>query len=132
MRALILAALLAASPARAALYDDLGGRPSIERITSGLLRRSYTDPRIASTFDEADRERLHVLLVAYLCQVSDGPCRYPGRSMHAAHKGLGLRPRHMNALVENLQDAMDEAGVPFATQNRLLARLAPSSTEIIE
>jgi hypothetical protein len=37
-----------------------------------------------------------------------------------------------NALVENLQTAMREAGVPFAAQNRLLAKLAPMSGHMVE
>ena len=36
-----------------------------------------------------------------------------------------------NALVEVLQASMAAQGVPFATQNRLLARLAPMHREIV-
>ncbi|WP_267463791.1 globin family protein [Sphingopyxis solisilvae] len=39
--------------------------------------------------------------------------------------------RDMNALVENLQAAMREENIPFATQNRLLAKLAPMSRQVI-
>ena len=38
----------------------------------------------------------------------------------------------LNELVENLQVAMREAGVPFAAQNRLLAKLAPMSRQVVE
>ena len=38
----------------------------------------------------------------------------------------------MNALVENLQQAMREENVPFAAQNRFLAKLAPMSDNVIE
>ena len=33
---------------------------------------------------------------------------------------------------ENLQAAMREAEVPFAAQNRLLAKLAPMSDDVVE
>ncbi len=33
-------------------------------------------------------------------------------------------------MVEDLQKAMDKEGVPFATQNRFLARLAPMEHDI--
>ena len=36
-----------------------------------------------------------------------------------------------NALVEDLQDGLDASGVDFATQNRLLARLAPMHNDIV-
>ena len=51
--------------------------------------------------------------------------------MTAAHKDMGLRMADMNALVENLQQAMREGGVPFAAQNRFLAKLAPQSRDVI-
>jgi len=39
--------------------------------------------------------------------------------------------RDMNALVENLQAAMREENIPFAAQNRFLAKLAPMSRQVI-
>ena len=41
------------------------------------------------------------------CQVAGGPCRYTGHSMEATHKGLHLTNANFNALVEDLQSAMD-------------------------
>ena len=37
----------------------------------------------------------------------------------------------MNALVENLQQAMHEQGVPFGAQNRFLAKLAPMTRSVV-
>jgi hemoglobin len=51
--------------------------------------------------------------------------------MHDAHKGLHLTNADFNALVEDLQAGMDKAGVSFATQNRLLARLAPMNRDVV-
>ncbi|WP_339332735.1 hypothetical protein [uncultured Maricaulis sp.] len=49
-------------------------------------------------------------------------------SVHADH---GITTAEFNALVENLQDAMDAEGVPFGMQNRLLARLAPMHGDVV-
>ena len=51
--------------------------------------------------------------------------------MSAAHKGLHLTNADFDALVEDLQDALDAAGVPFRVQNRLLARLAPMQKDVV-
>lgn len=51
--------------------------------------------------------------------------------MKAAHADLNLAPRHFNALVEDLQDAMDAEHVSFWTQNRLLALLAPMHRDVV-
>lgn len=126
-----LGATLLAAPARAGtLFDDLGGRPGLQRIADGMLDRALQDPRIKDKFEDADIERLHGLVMLQFCVLTGGPCRYPGRTMGAAHADLHLAPRHFNAMVEDLQDSMDAAGVPFRTQNRLLALLAPMHRDI--
>jgi hemoglobin len=130
--ALVLAVALLAAPARAGtLYDDLGGRAGLTRIVDGTLHRALLDPRVKEKLDDANIERLQGLFVLQFCMLTGGPCRYPGRSMKAAHADLNLTPRHFNALVEDLQDAMDAEGVPFRTQNRLLALLAPMHRDIV-
>ena len=51
--------------------------------------------------------------------------------MVGSHAHLGLRMRDMNAVVEHLRDSMEESGVPFRAQNRLLALLAPLHRDIV-
>ena len=51
--------------------------------------------------------------------------------MKDSHAHLGIGKGDFNTLVEHLQRAMDRAGVPFATQNRLLARLAFFHRDIV-
>ena len=127
---LILAAawlsLASVSPARAeTLYDALGGQPNLVRIVDALMRHCLADDRVKDEFDNTNIDRLKRLLVTQFCELSGGPCVYRGRDMRKAHSGLSLTTAHFNALVENLQAAMDENRVPFRTQNRLLALLAP-------
>lgn len=112
------------------LYHELGEEPGLEAITHDLLATLQKDPRTASYFADADLKRLHEKLVEQLCQVSDGPCRYTGRSMQRAHEGLHITRAAFNALVEDLQDVMDQRQIPYHTQNRLLARLAPMVHDI--
>ena len=54
--------------------------------------------------------------------------------MEESHKGLALTPSDFNALVENLQASMNAEAmpIPIPIQNRLLARLAPMRSEIID
>lgn len=119
--ALLAMALLAAPASSATLYADLGEQPGLTRIVEDLLHRAFADPRIQASLQDANIERLQGLLVLQFCKLTDGPCLYPGHDMRTSHADLQLRPRHFNALVEHLQSAMDANGVPFRTQNRLLA-----------
>lgn len=133
--ALLVAAWLSlpgVSPARAdTLYDALGGQPNLVRIVDALVHHCLADDRIKHTFDDTNIDRLKRLLVAQFCELSGGPCVYRGRDMRKSHSDLRLTTAHFNALVENLQSAMDENEVPFRTQNRLLALLAPMLPDTI-
>jgi len=141
---LLVAALLAvcvgcgAPPWReATLYDDLGAEAGIARIVSAPVERLAGDARIAhffgpAHFDRSDFDRIERGLSLQLCQLADGPCRYDGGSMRDVHRDLGIREADFDALVEDLQLAMDLVGVSYSVQFRLLARLAPLRREIVE
>ncbi len=135
MRKLALAAALVAltAPALAddTLWQDMGGVDNLTRIANDTADNVLADDRIKATFDNTSIERFRKLLAAQFCVVAGGPCAYTGRTMHDAHKGLHLDNADFNAVVEDLQKAMDKEGVAFATQNRFLARLAPMQHDIV-
>jgi hemoglobin len=70
-------------------------------------------------------------LVEQFCVEAGGPCTYGGLPMDQAHVGLDIDEGAFNALVEDLQLAMEDLEVPVSAQNRLLARLAPMQSEIL-
>ena len=110
----------------------LGGREGIARIAGRTVELSESDPRIAAIFAGHDMVRLKRTLAEQFCYLLGAGCDYTGRDMRTAHAQMGVAKADLNALVENLQDAMQEASVPFAAQNRLLAKLAPMSKDIVE
>ncbi len=124
---------LGATPVRGdALARTFGGQPGIRKIVDRLIDLSIADPRIAPVFKGHDLVRLRRTLFEQVCAILSAGCRYSGRDMKAAHKALGTTRADLNALVENLQRAMRESHVPFAAQNRLLAKLAPMDRDITE
>jgi len=116
----------------AQLVADFGGRDGIRRIATRTVELSAADPRIAAIFEAHDLVRLERVLGEQFCFLLGAGCDYTGRDMRTSHEGMGVTKADMNALVENLQTAMRSAGVPFAAQNRLLAKLAPMSQQVIE
>lgn len=129
-----VAALVAAavvSPAHAGLYEDLGSRPGLARIVDRLFVHALADRTIAHTLDNTNMDRLKRLVVDQLCEVTGGPCQYKGRSMFESHEEYKYTQRDFNAFVEHLQQALDENGIGFRTQNRLLALLAPMQRDIV-
>jgi hemoglobin len=125
---------LVLSPARASdtLYDDLGQKAGVDNIAKSLVARVHADPRTKDYFEGVSDKRLTEKLAEQFCQLADGPCTYTGHSMKEAHAGLHVNRAAFNALVEDLQAAMDEFKVPYAAQNRLIAKLAPMSRDIEE
>ncbi len=113
------------------LYQELGGQPGITRIVEGMLLNVARDARIRHYFANVDIGRLRGLLIQKICVDAGGPCVYQGASMAESHRGLNLQPADFNALVEDLQRAMEQEGVPQRSQNALLARLAPQRGEVI-
>lgn len=133
--AIVLLALTSACavrpPADARLYAELGEQAGIEALVDGLIERITRNPRIAHRFEFSDLDNLHLRLSEQICEVSGGPCTYGGEPMDLAHAGQDIRPHEFNALVEDLQDAMQAQGLPFPVQNRLLALLAPMQRDIV-
>jgi hemoglobin len=113
------------------LYDDLGGKPVIERITGNFIREIGYDPQIVTHFEESDLDRFYEKMVEHLCEISGGPCEYTGDSMLESHQGMNISEAEFNRTVDLLINAMDKADVPKRLQNRLLARLAPLREDII-
>ncbi len=132
-QAVLAGAVLAgtAQGARAELYEDLGGDAGLQAIVDQAVPRWLADPLVGPSFAETNMTRFRRLLLEQLCQLSGGPCSYSGRDMARSHQALGLRQVQFNALAEDLQDAMEEVGVPYHTQNRLLAKLAPMQRDTV-
>ena len=125
--------LLSATPAFAqdTLFADLGGQAGIDKIVEASVDNYLADPRISKIFDESNMDRVRAQFKVQFCQIAGGPCEYKGHGMAEAHKGLRLTNAHFNAVVEDLQAAMDKVGIPFAVQNRFLARLAPMQRDVV-
>ncbi|MET0271204.1 MAG: group 1 truncated hemoglobin, partial [Sphingomonas sp.] len=105
-----------------AVWRAFGGQAGVDRIVEDFVARNQADPRISDIFKGQDIVRLRRVLKEQLCYILGGGCAYSGRSMADAHRNMGVQQADMGALVENLQAAMRAARVPFAAQNRLLAK----------
>jgi hemoglobin len=113
------------------VYKAFHEQAGIDRVVETLISLSVADPRISDIFKGQDLPHLKQMLDEQFCYILDGPCKYTGKDMKTAHKDMGLQMSDFNALVENLQTAMDKEGVPFHAQNKLLAKLAPMERVVV-
>ena len=132
----IIAIVLSASTAQAtmhngSLYSRLGGKAAIRLVVEDFVQNVAEDRRINGFFGTTNIPRLKRLLVEQICQASGGPCQYSGRSMRAAHRGLGIGNADFNALVQDLGRSLNKYGVPSREQRELTAILLPLKREIV-
>ena len=113
------------------LYDRIGGMPVLQAITDSFIERFSDDTRVAPTFAKSDIKRFRKFFAEQLCDVSGGPCKYSGRDMKTTHDGLHLTESQFNAIVEDLEDAMNRQRIAIELQNELIAKLAPMRKDII-
>ena len=113
------------------LYVALGRQPGVVALVDDFVPRLAADERMSLFFKHVEQTHFKEMLSLEFCEVSGGGCIYTGKTTKAAHENMDISKADFNALVEVLQQAMDARGIPFATQNRLLARLAPLHREIV-
>jgi hemoglobin len=111
--------------AEESLYQQLGGQSTIESITTNLIERITTNPKIEFLFKETDHADLQVKIVNQICMETGGPCKYEGLDMVEAHSGMDIKYAEFDIFVQDFILAMDDAAVPFRLQNKVLAIFAP-------
>ncbi len=129
----LLALLLSAcaSGPKKSLYDELGQYEGIDNIVRELIFVIATDERVKPRYKGVNMQHFKKGLSDYICELSGGPCDYNNENMQQVHAGHNYTNTEFNAIVDDLILAMEKRGVPVATQNRLLALLAPAYKDVV-
>jgi len=120
------------SMADKSLYDRLGGKEAITAVVDDFVARVAADKRINGFFAKANVPRLKMMLVDQICEATGGPCKYTGRDMKSAHKGMGISNADFDALVGDLIASLDKFNVGEREKQELLAALGPMRKDIVE
>ncbi len=115
----------------AELLGAFGGKQGIGELVDAFVDSLRLDRQVGHYFEKTKIPRFKTQLVDQICQLLAGPCVYDGDSMQASHADLNIPKADFLHVVEVLQSSMSERRIPFAMQNRLLARLAPMHRDII-
>ncbi|MEP6938401.1 MAG: group 1 truncated hemoglobin [Rudaea sp.] len=122
------------APADASLlpvYKEFGEKPGLVALMDDLMIELVNDPRTRPFFADVDQKHVKAELVDQFCVILGGPCVYTGKGMQEVHAKLAITEGSFNALVEDLQVAMNKHDIPFRSQNKLLQKLAPMHREVI-
>ncbi len=134
MIASLIAALFLAACAngtKKSLYDELGQYEGIDNIVRELIFVIAKDERVKPRYKGVNMQHFKKGLSDYICELSGGPCDYNNENMQQVHAGHNYTNTEFNAIVDDLILAMEKRGVPVATQNRLLALLAPAYKDVV-
>jgi hemoglobin len=113
------------------LYDRLGGKDAITKVVHEFVGNVVADKRINKFFAKTDGKKLEGLLVDQVCEATGGPCKYKGKNMADAHKGMKITDADFTALVEDLTKALDKFKVPDKEKGELLGALGGMKGDIV-
>jgi len=120
-------------PAKAdkSLYDRLGGKDAITKVVADFVNNVVADKRINKFFAKTDGKKLNALLVDQVCEATGGPCKYKGKNMADAHKGMKITDADFTALVEDLTKSLDKFKVGDKEKTELLTALGGMKGDIV-
>jgi len=91
------------------LYHKLGGEPGVARVVDDFYGRVTGDERLNRFFVNTDMEKQKQHQTKFLSYALGGGTAYSGRSMQAAHEGLGAGHGDFDAIVDHLRSSLRNA-----------------------
>lgn len=128
---LFLVACASQPKAPETLYDDIGGQPTVIKITDNFIKEISFNKTIYQYFLKTNITRFREKFTEYLCVETGGPCQYTGDSMLRVHQGMTISEADFNTTVELFINAMKASGLTYPQQNRLLAILAKTRSDML-
>lgn len=120
------------SQTTATLYERLGRRAGIERITHDLIKNHLANPLVSTRFQNSpDIARVEQRAVEFLCAGSGGPETYSGKDMLATHKGMNISEQEFIAVCDDAMAALDKNGIDAATRGEVLGILWSLKGDVI-
>ncbi|TXI45773.1 group 1 truncated hemoglobin [Methylophilus sp.] len=115
----------------ASLYQRIGGKPMLTRLSNQTLDIVSKDPRTSHSFEGVKMSTLKQSLADFLCVKTGGDCIYEGETMKNAHKESQISMAEYEIMVDVLRQRMDQNGVGTSEKNQLLKILAPMKRDVV-
>lgn len=133
--ALLIATMFGCSSANnhrsVSVYEQIGGADKVEEIVDNFIAEIEYSPEIFPYFEKTDVRRFREKLIEHVCMLTSGPCDYTGDSMEQVHAGMNITEHDFNLGVDLFINAMEKAGIEHRLQNKVIATMAPTRSEII-
>ena len=123
-------------PKPKSLYDRLGGKDAIAKVTDDMFANIKDDKRINKFFgavlkDKKKTETLRANIIDFMCKATGGDCEYKGKDMKESHKTMKVKDADFDAFVEDLNKALDKNGVGATEKDELGKALEGLRADIV-
>lgn len=112
------------------LYHRIGGLPVLTKIVDEFIDEVATSPKTKRSFDGIKLKTLKESVVAHLCELTDGPCKYEGETMSNSHRDSKITEAEFDAFVGIFRETLNKY-VGTREKNELLKILAPMKRDIV-
>ena len=120
------------SQTTAPLYERLGRREGITRITKDLMKIHLANPLVKTRYESSeDLARVERRAVEFFCAGSGGPETYSGKDMLSTHRGMNISEQEFVSVVDDVMAALEKNDVDTPTRNDVLAILWSLKGDIV-
>ena len=113
------------------LYDRLGRREGIARITRTLIDNHLANPLVNARYGASDMPKVEQRVIEFFCAGAGGPETYTGKDMLATHKGMNVSEQEFVTVIDDAMAALGTHNIDPATRNDVLAILWSLKGEVI-
>jgi hemoglobin len=114
------------------LYERLGRREGITRITRQLIENHLANPLVSQRYGQIkDMERVERNVIDFFCAGTGGPETYSGKDMLQTHRGMNVSEQEFVAVIDDALSALETCGVPAPVRADVLAVLWSMKGEVV-
>jgi hemoglobin len=114
------------------LYDRLGRRDGITRITRQLIKNHLANPLVSQRYSQiTDMDRIERNVIDFFCAGSGGPETYAGKDMVSTHRGMNVNEQEFVAVIDDAMAALVTCEVDAPVRNEVLAVLWSMKGEVV-
>jgi len=120
------------------LWHRLGGQTKVAKIIDDFTDLAAADPKVNFTrggkikLNDAAVTHFKQEMIDFVSSATNGPLPYTGKSMKAAHKGMGITNAEFNAVAADLKKVLLDNGVEKADIDAVLALAETTRKDIVE
>jgi hemoglobin len=120
------------------IWEELGGEPGVKKIVDDLVAKAGADRRVDFSRGgkyKPTEEEVVVLKKKLIDQISDisgGPYKYTGKTMKAAHMGMGITNDQFDAFAEDFKAVLETNKVKPEVITKVLDVVGSTRKDIVE